>query len=144
MASLILIVDDEPDLVNTLEYNLEREGYLTRSALTGQRAVALALMEPVPDLVLLDVMLPDIHDFLDKPLDFDELHRRIEALPSSADRSHNGLSLHSRVRQRVETRRPSPEPGLAARFCHRQAGHRRPRPERATGRNLGILTPAMP
>src|SRR5690606_1875148 len=58
--SLILIVEDEADLVSTLEYNLEREGYQTRSAPTGQAGLDLARQEPCPDLVLLDIMLPDI------------------------------------------------------------------------------------
>lgn len=60
MAATILIVDDEQDLVDTLEFNLQREGFQTRRALTGTAAVALAQQAPVPDLVLLDLMLPDI------------------------------------------------------------------------------------
>lgn len=59
-SKLILIVEDERDLANTLKYNLEREGYQTRVALTGQQALELAAAEPIPDLVLLDLMLPDI------------------------------------------------------------------------------------
>lgn len=58
--SLILIIEDEADLVSTLEYNLEREGYQTRSAPTGQAGLDLAVQEPHPDLILLDIMLPDI------------------------------------------------------------------------------------
>jgi len=60
LAELILIVEDEKDLVKTLEYNLQREGYQTRSALEGQTALKKATLEPVPDLILLDLMLPDI------------------------------------------------------------------------------------
>ena len=60
MAELILIVEDEPDLVKTLEYNLQREGYQTRSALDGQTGMKRAALEPIPDLILLDLMLPDI------------------------------------------------------------------------------------
>ncbi|MEO1338906.1 MAG: response regulator transcription factor [Myxococcota bacterium] len=59
MPGLILIVDDEKDLVSTLEYNFEREGYRTRSALTGAEAIEEARKTPLPDLVLLDLMLPD-------------------------------------------------------------------------------------
>ena len=59
-SKLILVVEDERDLANTLTYNLEREGYQTRVALSGQQALDLATAEPVPDLVLLDLMLPDI------------------------------------------------------------------------------------
>jgi two-component system phosphate regulon response regulator PhoB len=60
MSGLILIVEDEQDLVSMLEYNLQREGYQTRSALTGKAALELAKQEPIPNLVLLDLMLPDI------------------------------------------------------------------------------------
>jgi two-component system phosphate regulon response regulator PhoB len=60
MSALILIVEDERDLQTTLEYNLEREGYRTRSAMTGREALVQASREPVPDLVLLDLMLPDM------------------------------------------------------------------------------------
>lgn len=60
MGSLILIVDDEQDLVRTLDYNLRREGFETRTAYTGRAALTEAARHPVPDLVLLDLMLPDM------------------------------------------------------------------------------------
>jgi two-component system phosphate regulon response regulator PhoB len=60
MSGLILIVEDERDLVATLEYALEREGFRTRSAYTGRQALEIAVTEPAPDLVLLDLMLPDM------------------------------------------------------------------------------------
>ena len=60
MGKLILIVEDEADLVASLEYNLQREGFETRSALTGGHGLELARCSPRPDLVLLDLMLPDL------------------------------------------------------------------------------------
>ena len=60
MAGLILIVEDEADLLTTLEYNLEKDGYAVRGATNGRDALELALQEPRPELVLLDLMLPDI------------------------------------------------------------------------------------
>lgn len=60
MSALIMIIEDEPDLVSILEYNLVKEGYQTRAALDGRTGLALAEQEPRPDLVLLDLMLPDI------------------------------------------------------------------------------------
>jgi two-component system phosphate regulon response regulator PhoB len=57
---LILIVEDEPDLVRTLEYNLEREGFRTAAAYTGAKALEQARKTPPPDLILLDLMLPDM------------------------------------------------------------------------------------
>jgi two-component system phosphate regulon response regulator PhoB len=60
MNGLILIVEDERDLVATLEYALEKEGFRTRSAYTGRQALEIAASEPGPELVLLDLMLPDM------------------------------------------------------------------------------------
>jgi len=60
MSELILVVEDERDLVGTLEYNLKREGFTTRAALTGRAAIEASAMDPAPDLVLLDLMLPDM------------------------------------------------------------------------------------
>lgn len=59
MSDLILIVDDERDLVAGLEYALQREGFRTDVASTGQQALTLA-MPPCPDLILLDLVLPDM------------------------------------------------------------------------------------
>lgn len=60
MAAQILIVEDEADLAATLEYNLQREGYRTRIAPTGRAALEVLGRDPAPDLVLLDLMLPDL------------------------------------------------------------------------------------
>jgi two-component system phosphate regulon response regulator PhoB len=59
-TATILIVEDEPDLVNILAFNLEREGYTVRTALNGGAGLDAAFLEPHPDLVLLDLMLPDM------------------------------------------------------------------------------------
>jgi DNA-binding response OmpR family regulator len=56
----ILIVDDEPDIVEFVEYNLRREQYDTRSATDGTSALRRARDEQ-PDLILLDLMLPGVH-----------------------------------------------------------------------------------
>ena len=60
MNGLILIIEDERDLVATLEYALEKEGFRTRSAYSGRQGLEIAAGEPLPDLVLLDLMLPDM------------------------------------------------------------------------------------
>jgi len=62
MIATILLVEDELDLVRTLEYSLQREGYVVRSATTGKAAIELLSAHGalVPDLVLLDLMLPDM------------------------------------------------------------------------------------
>jgi len=60
MPGLVLIVDDESDLVATLEYTLQKEGYQTRTALTGRGGLEAVAKSPKPNLILLDLMLPDI------------------------------------------------------------------------------------
>ena len=59
MSAKILIVDDEPDIVEFIKYNLQKEGYNTLSADNGQSAID-AIKEHNPDLVLLDVMMPQM------------------------------------------------------------------------------------
>lgn len=56
-ARTVLLVDDEPTLVATLKYNLEREGYRVVTAADGEQAVAAARAEK-PELIILDLMLP--------------------------------------------------------------------------------------
>ena len=60
MSQRILIVDDEEDLVETLEFNFEREGFATVTARSGKDALERLAEKPRPDLVVLDLMLPDI------------------------------------------------------------------------------------
>ncbi len=60
MSNLILIVDDEADLIDVLDFNLRREGYATRTALDGKAALDAARQAPRPDLVLLDLNLPGL------------------------------------------------------------------------------------
>jgi two-component system response regulator VicR len=62
MSARILVVDDEPNIVNILRSNLEREGYKVISAYDGEEAIRLAMTKD-PDLILLDCMLPGIDGF---------------------------------------------------------------------------------
>ena len=55
----ILIVDDEKNIVEAIRYNLEQAGFRTITAADGQRAIELAQRD-VPDLITLDVMLPEL------------------------------------------------------------------------------------
>ncbi len=77
MEDLILIVDDEPDLVAALTFALRREGFRTRSASDGASALRGANGDPLPDLVLLDLMLPDMQGT--------EVCRRLKSDPVTAD-----------------------------------------------------------
>ena len=58
----ILIIEDDRDIVEMLEYNLQEEGYETISALNGEKGIALAGKEQ-PDLIILDIMLPVMDGF---------------------------------------------------------------------------------
>ncbi len=59
---LILVVDDEPHLVNFMRMNLELEGARVITASNGREALDL-VREDMPDVVLLDVMMPEIDGF---------------------------------------------------------------------------------
>lgn len=58
----ILVVEDEPTLIDTLEYNLTRQGYAVSIASDGFKALELA-RSLRPDLIVLDVMLPGLDGF---------------------------------------------------------------------------------
>ncbi|MBF0229116.1 MAG: response regulator [Desulfamplus sp.] len=62
MKETILIVDDEEDILELVKYNLEKEGYKTILALTGEDALKLAT-DIQPDLIVLDLMLPGMDGF---------------------------------------------------------------------------------
>ncbi|MBN1371767.1 MAG: response regulator transcription factor [Anaerolineaceae bacterium] len=58
----ILVVDDEERMVRFIRLNLEHDGFQVISAFRGQQAID-AIREDMPDLVLLDVMMPDLDGF---------------------------------------------------------------------------------
>lgn len=60
MKKTVLVVEDEPDLAQIVAYNLAREGYATLTAANGRDALSILESSPRPDLVLLDLMLPDM------------------------------------------------------------------------------------
>jgi DNA-binding response OmpR family regulator len=59
---MILLVDDEKLITDSLSYSLRREGYEVKSAVDGTQALR-AVEEDHPDLVVLDLMLPDMNGF---------------------------------------------------------------------------------
>jgi len=58
----ILIVEDDRNLLDTLRYNLRKEGYNTVTAVDGDEALYIARREK-PDLIILDIMLPKLSGF---------------------------------------------------------------------------------
>lgn len=57
MAKTVLVVEDEPNIVLSLEYVIKEAGYEVRVARDGEEALK-AVEEAAPDLILLDVMIP--------------------------------------------------------------------------------------
>ncbi|MBP6334572.1 MAG: response regulator transcription factor [Bacteroidia bacterium] len=55
----ILLVDDEPDILEFLNYNLKNEGYEVFLAANGKKGIEIARKE-VPDLIILDIMMPEM------------------------------------------------------------------------------------
>jgi two-component system KDP operon response regulator KdpE len=58
----VLVVDDEPRIIDVIRMNLEFEGFRVLAASSGQEAL-LRLKEDLPDLVLLDLMMPKLDGF---------------------------------------------------------------------------------
>jgi len=55
----ILAVDDDPDILKLLQYNLEKEGFSVITAANGQEALRLVRSQP-PQAIILDLMLPEV------------------------------------------------------------------------------------
>jgi two-component system, OmpR family, alkaline phosphatase synthesis response regulator PhoP len=96
----ILIVDDEPDILEFLQYNLRKENYDVVTASDGRQAIAVAEREK-PNLIILDIMMPEMDgietcrmlrskkEFADTPIAFltarDEDFSQIMALDVGGD-----------------------------------------------------------
>jgi two-component system phosphate regulon response regulator PhoB len=77
MSETILIVEDEPDLLEMLEFNFRQAGFDTRSSELGAGALELARQAPQPGVILLDLMLPDVSGM--------EVCRQLRADPATRD-----------------------------------------------------------
>ncbi len=76
MPQTILIIEDEADIAESLRYNLEREGFKTQIAESGEKGLRLALNESSsPTLIILDLMLPGMSGL--------ELCRRLRREPQT-------------------------------------------------------------
>lgn len=92
MVDTILIVDDDPALVEMFTFMLGRGGFQTRAAYDGTRALEILESEPI-DLVVLDVMLPDMDGF--------EICRRIRRIPEIGELPILMLSARTLVADRL-------------------------------------------
>jgi len=80
----ILVVDDEPEAVELLEFNLKQAGYVVTTAEDGAEALKKARTQS-PDLIVLDVMLPEMDGFeICKALRLDSATRRMPILMLTA------------------------------------------------------------
>src|SRR5688572_8112419 len=74
MTGRILIIEDDPDIAESLRYNLDRAGMRTEIAESGEKGLRLALNQ-APSLILLDLMLPGLSGT--------ELCRRVRREPAT-------------------------------------------------------------
>ena len=83
-AKKILIVDDEQDIVETLKFMLEAEGYECFCAYDGETGLSLA-KEIMPDLMILDVMMPKINGYkISRLLKYDTKYKEIPIIMVTA------------------------------------------------------------
>ena len=83
----ILIVEDEPDILQLVKLYLEKDGFQTVSAKTGMEGLQQVKQEK-PDLVVLDLMLPEIDGL--------EVCKRLRSAPSNRDAPHHHADSQSR------------------------------------------------
>jgi two-component system, OmpR family, response regulator VicR len=76
MANKIMVVDDEPDVVDLVKLVLESDGFSVVTAYSGKEALEKIDRE-MPDLVLLDIMMPQMDGW--------EVYSRIRANPNTKD-----------------------------------------------------------
>ena len=84
MSKKVLIVDDEQDIVETLKFVIEAKGYECLCAYDGGEGLMLAKQE-MPDLIILDVMMPKINGFkISRLLKYDNKYKDIPILMVTA------------------------------------------------------------
>jgi len=93
MPADIVVAEDDPNILLSLDFLLRRAGYEVRAVTDGEAALA-AVRERQPDLLLLDVMMPKLGGF--------EVCRRIRRDPALAGLRIVMLTAKSRDRERAE------------------------------------------
>ena len=84
MSKKVLIVDDEEDIVETIKFVLEAQGYDCLCAYDGEAGLKKA-KEKNPDLMVLDVMMPNINGFkISRLLEFDAKYKNIPIIMLTA------------------------------------------------------------
>ena len=107
-AATILVVDDDPDCREIAARLLERAGYRTRRAASGEECMRIALAEPI-DVVLLDVMMPGMDGFaVCEALRQAGQRIPIILLTASDEMIDRALPVFARVRERALASPPRP------------------------------------
>ncbi len=89
----VLIVDDEPDIVESIKFNLEFENIESIEAYDGEEALSKARKEN-PDLIILDIMLPKINGYkIARLLKFDESYKHIPIIMLTARTQKTDIKL---------------------------------------------------
>ena len=89
----VLIVDDEPDIVESIKFNLDFENIKSIQAYDGEEALSKARKEN-PDLIILDIMLPKINGYkIARLLKFDESYKHIPIIMLTARTQKTDIKL---------------------------------------------------
>ena len=89
----ILIVDDEADIIEILQFVLEAQGYECITAMDGEEGLRLA-KELLPDLIILDVMMPKINGYkISRLLKYDAKYKNIPILMITARSQEEDKSI---------------------------------------------------
>ena len=93
----ILLVDDEKDLIETLTFRLEANGYEVIKAYDGQDGLEKARKEK-PDLMILDLMLPKMDGYkVCRMLKFDEKYKKIPIIMFTARAQESDIKIGKEV-----------------------------------------------
>lgn len=93
MTPKILIIDDEQDIVETLQFTLETDGYECYTAFDGEEGLRLA-KELHPDLIILDVMMPKMNGFkICRLLKYDNSYKNIPIFMLTARSQVEDISI---------------------------------------------------
>ncbi|MBI3318807.1 MAG: response regulator [Candidatus Omnitrophica bacterium] len=89
----ILLVDDEPDLVQLVSLRLEKSGYEVEAAYDGQQALE-KVRQSKPSLIILDLMLPKLDGYkVCRLLKFDERYKKVPVLIFTARAQEQDIRL---------------------------------------------------
>src|SRR5512142_1921576 len=121
----ILVVDDEERMVRFIRMNLEHDGFQVAEAFNGKQAIQ-KLRDVTPDLILLDVMMPDLDGF-----EVLETIREVcgcdQVLPDQRSLRTHSQSLYRRTPGQIA--RSVPRPGRYIRIHHAQSAGHNPIPD---------------